>query len=427
MFGFGGLGFGYYDDGGGCHVNRSGWHDKSAAASRREEQAKKLLDAFLEQSSKLAKTAFPRTQENLVTADVHLTNPCWLSFRKYALSKGVTVKRREATLAERKDDKRKGKMYVISATLSVHPSQAVQAEEEHKVQAAESAAKRKEREAARAQEKAREEQAKRQRIANAYNCVVADLRKAAPAAAAAAAAATTTNGAATDAVDPQSILNHAEQVYQDRLKEIRASISQEKRTMEKQLDQKQKDMEKEALDFCKQVKQSVLNTMPNSKQCTLCQKNCKVLIAECKECNNQICADCLEKKVKNENRCYLCKESWLGEKRAAARDDSAIQYGKLKSTNGSGGLASFICNTCARPYDNFTYTYCCEGYVCEDHNLNHNCCVCSGGRPLCTRCGIERCSRCGAELCNACSFKEGCMCEGKSGRRIMMEQLGEYY
>jgi hypothetical protein len=250
---------------------------------------------------------------------------------------------------------------------------------------------------------------------------------AAPSTAATATAATMTSGAAPNAVDPQSILNFAEQVYQGRLKEIRVSINQEKRTMEEHLDLKQQVMEKQALDFCKQVKQSVLNTMPSSKQCSLCHKKCKVLVGECKECKNQICADCLEKKVNNENRCYLCKESWLGEKRAAARDDSAIQYGKLKSTNGGDGLASFICNTCARPYDNFTYTYCCESYVCDDHNLNHNCCVCSGGRARCTRCGIGRCGRCGKDLCSACSFKEGCMCEGKSGRRILMEQLGEYY
>ena len=57
------------------------------------------------------------------------------------------MKRREATMEERKYAKRKGKMYVISATLPVHPSQAVQAEKQYQVQAAESAAKRKEREA----------------------------------------------------------------------------------------------------------------------------------------------------------------------------------------------------------------------------------------------------------------------------------------
>jgi len=50
-------------------------------------------------------------------------------------------------MEERKYAKRKGKMYVINATLPVHPSQAVQAEKQYQVQAAESAAKRKEREA----------------------------------------------------------------------------------------------------------------------------------------------------------------------------------------------------------------------------------------------------------------------------------------
>lgn len=196
--------------------------------------------------------------------------------------------------------------------------------------------------------------------------------------------------------------------------------------MKEQLEQKQKDMEKQALDFCKQVKQSVLNKMPNSKRCTLCEQNCRVLVAECKECHNQICADCLETKVKDENRCYLCKDAWLGEKGAAATDDSAIQYGMRKSTNGSGGLASFVCTSCARPHDNFTCTSCCQNFVCGDHNLDHECCVCWGARPRCTRCDISRCGRCGEDLCDTCSYKEGCMCEGKSGRRIMMEQFGEY-
>ena len=172
------MGFGYYDEyyeGG--RVNRSGWSDKSAAASRREAQAKQLLDTFLEQCAKLPPSSFPKTEENLVTADIHLTNPCWSSFRKYALSKGCQVKRREASLTERRvtHDKRKGKMYVVSATLPVHPSQAVQAQKEKEEQAAVAAAKRKEREQKRAEEKKRQEQVKRRKIEDAYQKVVANV------------------------------------------------------------------------------------------------------------------------------------------------------------------------------------------------------------------------------------------------------------
>ena len=85
--------------------------------------------------------------------------------------------------------------------------------------------------------------------------------------------------------DPQSLLDHAEQVCQERLKEIRSSIYQEKRTTERELEQKQKAMEKEALEFCQKVKQSVLASMPRSKQCSMCQTKCKILVAECIRCN----------------------------------------------------------------------------------------------------------------------------------------------
>ena len=176
MWGYGGFG---YDDGG--RVDRGGWSEKSAAASRREQQAKQLLDTFLLQSAKLpADLTFPRRMKISSQLMSISRNPCWLSFRKYALSKGCHVKRREATLAERQatGDKRKGKMYVISATLPVHPSQAVQAEEQRKEQAAANLAKRKEREAEKAIEKERENQVKRQRISDAYHQVVANLKAA---------------------------------------------------------------------------------------------------------------------------------------------------------------------------------------------------------------------------------------------------------
>lgn len=437
--------YGDYDDG---RVDRDCWAQKSAAASRREEEAKKLLDTFIGKCAKLPQADFPKTDNNLIKANIHLTNPCWLSFRKYALSKGCQVKRREATVTERQDskNKRKGKMYVISATLSVHPSRAVAAVEEKKQQSAVASAKRKEREKQKAEEKANEDTIKRQRIIDAYDQIAAGLPTPPAVGSSAAAvaptavqssavapeetpqqASTTVASSVTSNVppssammDPQLILKHADEVYNERLKEIRISVYHEKRSMEKEIERKQDDLEKKALELCKQVKQSVLASMPSSKQCSSCKKSCKLLVAECLRdgCNNQICADCLENKVNDENRCYLCKESWLGKKPAITHDDSTIRHGNSK------GLAKFDCTAHRYGSTGLDYVYCCERRVCDGHRLKHNCCVCSGGRALCTSCGINRCSRCGKELCSTCSYKEGCMCAGKSERQIFMEEFG---
>ena len=57
-------------------------------------------------------------------ADNHLTSACWTSFHRRVESKGCKAKRREATDAEKKEahHHRKGKAYVISVTMPVHPS-----------------------------------------------------------------------------------------------------------------------------------------------------------------------------------------------------------------------------------------------------------------------------------------------------------------
>ena len=94
----------------------------------REARAKQLLDNWIAECSKLDDDAFPVTNSELVVPKVHLTQPCYYDFRKYALQKGVKVGRRQATDEERKasGDKRKGKLYMIWAKLEVPPSRAVE-------------------------------------------------------------------------------------------------------------------------------------------------------------------------------------------------------------------------------------------------------------------------------------------------------------
>ena len=115
----------YRDDG---SIDRSGFAEKSQAAMDREARAKQLLDNWIAECSKLDDDAFPVTNSELVVPKVHLTQPCYYDFRKYALQKGVKVGRRQATDEERKasGDKRKGKLYMIWAKLEVPPSRAVE-------------------------------------------------------------------------------------------------------------------------------------------------------------------------------------------------------------------------------------------------------------------------------------------------------------
>jgi len=124
--GWGDFGGGYgggYGDG----VDRSGWSDKSAAALRRECQAKQLFKDFLEECKDKPHAAFPVTQE-VVPCKVHLTNACWASFKRSVVAKGCKAKRREATVQERiaSKDKRKSRMYVISITCPVNPRASIE-------------------------------------------------------------------------------------------------------------------------------------------------------------------------------------------------------------------------------------------------------------------------------------------------------------
>mmetsp|Transcript_2251 Transcript_2251/g.3336 ORF Transcript_2251/g.3336 Transcript_2251/m.3336 type:complete len:109 (+) Transcript_2251:580-906(+) len=91
---------------------------------------------------------FPGEEPKLVPPENYLTGPCWLSFRKYAISKGVQIGRREATPQEREayGDKRKGKIYLIWAKLPTHPSKAIAYAKSKEMQPKKASTERKERE-----------------------------------------------------------------------------------------------------------------------------------------------------------------------------------------------------------------------------------------------------------------------------------------
>lgn len=160
-WGWSGLSFrdgyaGYFDGDGGDSFGpgRRDWAAKSSAALNRERIADGLFDKFLDKCSELTPSLFPITEE-VVMANVHLTEACYKSFRRRVMDKGCKVKRREATLDEREnsDDKRKCKLYVISVTCPVHPSKF----EEAKAKAEEAAAARHAKAVAAAKRKAEKE------------------------------------------------------------------------------------------------------------------------------------------------------------------------------------------------------------------------------------------------------------------------------
>ena len=98
----------YFAPGSACL--RSPRSDKSAAASRREAAALQKFNLHLATLSAASDTVYPIVQD-VVGADLHLTQPCWKTFKQHVVSKGCTCKRREATPAERSasGDHRKSK------------------------------------------------------------------------------------------------------------------------------------------------------------------------------------------------------------------------------------------------------------------------------------------------------------------------------
>lgn len=397
------FGSGFYDSYDEGRVDRSDWATKSVAATRREAEAMKLFDAFLDSCKGLAPNQFPVT-EQVVGADIHLTNPCWLDFRKYVQSKGCTAKRREATLAERKathDKQRNGKMYVISVTVPVHPSQAVAISKQKQEEAAAAAVERKVK-AVEAQKRKEEEQSKHK---EAVQQTYAKLTSSNP-----DKTVASSNLQVLAPVQTLEVLEHAEQVYQDQLRDIRKSVCMKEREVREKIEAKKRQLEAEALREYKRVKTIILDASPDDAiTCSLCQKDFKIAAATCitKACKSSVCKECLRTKVKNEVKCVVCQSKWK-------TNEAVVQ--------------NFLCQPCLLQrgsYHQFDYCRRDCGFICPQHTHTQKCCVC-GNQSFCSFCEIEQCGKCGANLCSRCSFKEGCMCDGMTGREILMRQLGEY-
>ena len=235
-----------FDDGWG--VNRSGWADKSDAAIRRENEANDLFDAFLQKCSSYDandKSIFPITEE-VVKANIHLTDACYKTFRKRVLAKNCKVKRREATPQERIDsgDKRKGKLWVISITCTVHPTKAADAKKKADLAALE----RKKKAAVAAERKAvkeKEEREERERLAKLQRAKVREMyesivgvkgdkdddevmKRKQPSSADKAAGISTIDAYVNVNVSSEALLKHAQTVHEKRRSDIFSSISKER-------------------------------------------------------------------------------------------------------------------------------------------------------------------------------------------------------
>ena len=102
---------------------RSGWAEKSGAASRREETAVKAFDtARLEMESRDDLSAGSRESVQLLKPSCPLTQACWKSFRGHVQGfEGWTTRRRVATEEEKKKhgEKRKSAAYFTEITYTV--------------------------------------------------------------------------------------------------------------------------------------------------------------------------------------------------------------------------------------------------------------------------------------------------------------------
>jgi hypothetical protein len=322
MFHMGFYNYGYDDDDG--RIDRSDWAIKSAAATRREAEARKLFDAFLESCQGLTPTHFPVT-EQVVGADIHLTNPCWLDFRKYVQSKGCTAKRREATLAERKDThnhkQRRGKMYLISVTVPGHPSQAVAISKQKQEEAAAAAVERKAKATDAQKRKQQRETDHKDEVQETYE----QLTSSSPDKSVGSnlqpfgnttkpVQMSTPKQVVLTPVQTCEVLEHAEQVYLGQLRDIRESMCMEKREFQENLESK-RQLEANALEEYKRAKRSILDASPdNAITCSICQKHLKIAAAACitKACKSSVCGECLRTKVKDQVKCVVCERK--GEK-----------------------------------------------------------------------------------------------------------------
>jgi hypothetical protein len=237
---FGGGGGGYFDDDG---IDRSDWKDKSDAATRRENEAKQLFDAFIEKRKTFP--SFPVTEE-VIPPECHLTDPCWKTFKNYVISKGCTAKRREATPQERKasGDKRQSKMYVVSVTALGHPDNVKETMAEKKTIAV-AAEEKKRQDAARKLEQERE---LAQKTREEYAEIVTSLAQVKS-----EGQEQEQNGPPTKkrklTVPRARMINHVDMLHQSKLREISDNIAIEKlkeqQTLLRELNQRWQAREEE--------------------------------------------------------------------------------------------------------------------------------------------------------------------------------------
>ena len=99
----GGYGFGLYGGYGGGGLNRASWREKSDAATRREDLAKKTFNEKLATLANDTDTIrafqhYPKQQllvSGLIEPQVHLTGPCWKTFKQHVIAKQCSVRRRK--------------------------------------------------------------------------------------------------------------------------------------------------------------------------------------------------------------------------------------------------------------------------------------------------------------------------------------------
>ena len=209
------------------------------------------------------------------------------------------------------------------------------------------------------------------------------------------------------------LLEYAEKEYHRRLAEIARQYREEQAALLTALAKRKAGAEAEAKRELESVKRAVLDAAPASLRCALCEQNVKIMAAKCleKKCGAQACADCLAT-VGEGMKCGVCG-------------------GGGGRSGPAGHVQNFLCAPCVAKRGQYFFALescqSCDMYLCPEHTRTLKCCVCDGGRgPMCTGCEMERCERCGAYLCGRCKYKEGCMCAGKSGRRLLMEALGEW-
>ena len=107
--------WGYSDD-----VGRHTWRSKSDAAMRREQQAK---DAFTSLKAQAHKDGVAhKTTFDLLPPSVHLTQPCWKTFRQFVTGHaGWSISRTAATAAEKAEHKETRQATVYFTTLTYDP------------------------------------------------------------------------------------------------------------------------------------------------------------------------------------------------------------------------------------------------------------------------------------------------------------------